>query len=87
VIQGILSTTNGLTGSQTVTVTFYNATSPSVLGTSFASLTINSTTQNAKFNNLSSTFTGATNYLQVVCVISGANLTAGNDVVVGIGLY
>jgi hypothetical protein len=87
VIQGILSNTNGLTGSQQVTVTFYNSTNMFVLGTSFASLTINSTTQVAKFNNTSSTFIGGTSYLQIVCVVSGANLSSGNDILVGIGLY
>jgi hypothetical protein len=87
VIQGILSNTNGLTGSQQVTVTFYNSTNMFGLGTSFASLTINSTTQVAKFNNKSSIFIGGTSYLQIVCVVSGANLSSGNDIVVGIGLY
>jgi hypothetical protein len=84
--EGILSATNSLTGLQNVTVTLYKSQVPNILGTSFATLTINSTSINAKFQNISMTFTSG-DYIQVQCVISGANLTAGNDIIVGLAIY
>jgi hypothetical protein len=69
-------------------VNFYKSSSSNVLGTLFAGpLVINSTTQDIKFQNKSATFNSLTEFLQIRAVISGANLTAGNDVLVGVGLY
>ena len=88
IFEGLLSATTNLTGLQTITVTFYKSTSPNVLGTSFAGpLVINVGTQITKFQNKCTTFNPLTDFLQIQCVISGANLTAGNNVCVAIAGY
>ena len=88
VFEGLVTTTQGLTGAQVVTVNFYKSSSSNVLGTLFAGpLVINSGTQTLKFQNKSATFNPLTEYLQIRCVVSGADLTASNDVLVGVGLY
>ena len=88
VFEGLLTTTQGLTGLQVVTVDLYKSSSANVLGTQFAGpLVINATTKDVKFQNKCATFNALTEYLQIRCVISGADLTAGNDVLVGVALY
>jgi hypothetical protein len=89
VFEGLLTTSQGLTGAQVATVTLYkSSTTPNSLGTLFAGpLVINSTTQSVKFQNKSATFNPLTEFLQIRCVISGQDLTAGNDVTAGIALY
>jgi hypothetical protein len=88
IFEGLLSSTTVLTGTQVVTVTFYKSTTPNTLGTQFAGpLVINSTTPVVKFQNSCATFTPLVDFLQIRCVISGASLTAGNDITVGVGLY
>ena len=76
-----------ITGSQVVTVNFKKSTSSNVAGTTFASLVLNSSTQITKFNNISSTFNTLTDFLQIQAVISGANLTAGCDIIVAVSTY
>jgi hypothetical protein len=88
VFEGLVTTTQGVTGAQVVTVNFYKSTTSNVLGTLFAGpLVLNSTTQTVKFQNKSASFNPLTDYLQVQCGVTGANLAVGNDVLVGVGLY
>jgi hypothetical protein len=58
-----------------------------VLGTSFATMVLNSSTQLASFTGISSTFSRLTDFLQVEIQVSGANLTAGTDISIGLSLY
>ena len=76
-----------ITGSQVVTVSFLKSTSKGVDGTAFATLTLNSATQVARFNTISSSFTPLTDFLQIKVVVSGANLTAGCDIICSVSLY
>jgi len=87
VFGGLLTASKSITGSQVITVTLYKSTSSSVLGTSFASMVLNSSTQIASFSGISSTFTRLTDFLQVRIVVSGANLTAGTDISIGLAIY
>jgi hypothetical protein len=78
-------------GSSTVTINFYKSAIRSTLGTLFATLAISGTAQIAKFQNKVATFYPVTNgnadYLQVECIITGANLVAQNDICVAVGAY
>ena len=87
VFGGLLTASRTITGSQVVTTTLYKSASSSVLGTSFASMVLNSSTQIASFTGISSSFNPLTDFLQVQIVVSGANLTAGTDISVGLSLY
>jgi hypothetical protein len=87
VFEGLLTASRSITGSQVVTVRLYKSTSSSVLGTSFASMVLNSSTQLASFTGISSTFRRLTDFLQVEIQVSGANLTAGTDISIGLSLY
>ena len=87
VFQGILNTSVDITGSQVVTVTLYKSSLPRTLGTAFASMVLNSTTQTNYFTNVSSTFNARTDFLQVQVVVSGANLTAGCDIMISVSTY
>jgi hypothetical protein len=89
VFEGLVTTTQGLAGSEEITVTFYKSTSSNTLGTAFAGPLILTSTgpQTLKFQNKSATFNPLTDYLQVECVIAVSNLAVGNDVLVGVGLY
>ena len=87
VFEGLLTASQSITGSQVVTVTYYKSSSSTVLGTSFATLTLNSTKQIAIFSGISTTFNALTDFLQIQVVVSGASLTAGTDVIVSVSLY
>ena len=88
VFEGIVSATLGITGTQVVTVNFYKSTTQGVLGTQFAGpIVLNSSTQSARFQNSSTSFRPGIDYIQVQCIVSGAALTVGNDIDVGIALY
>jgi hypothetical protein len=87
VFGGLLTASKSITGSQVITATLFKSTSSSVLGTSFASMVLNSSTQIASFSGISSTFNRLTDFLQVQIVVSGANLTAGTDISIGLALY
>ena len=87
VFGGLLIASKAITGSQVVTATFYKSTSSLVLGTLFATLVLNSSTQIANFVNISTTFNALTDFLQIRVVVSGANLTAGTDVITSVSLY
>lgn len=86
VFDGVVSSTVAIPVGVTVTVTLYKSSTPNVLGTSFISTTLNSSTQNAVINNFATTFT-TTEYFQAVCVISGGSLTAGTNIAIAIGTY
>lgn len=86
VFDGVVSSTVAIPAGVTVTVTLYKSSTPNVLGTSFISATLNSSTQNAVINNFATTFT-TTEYFQAVCVISGGSLTAGTNIAIAIGTY
>jgi len=59
-----------------------------VLGTSFATMILNSSNINATFTTATChTFDPLTSYLQVQCVITGAALSAGTNIIVGLSLY
>lgn len=87
VFDGLLTATKAITGSQVVTVTFYKSTSSSVLGTSFTSLVLNSSTQIAHFSGTSISFNALTDFLQIRVVVSGASLTTGTDIITSVSLY
>jgi hypothetical protein len=87
IFNGLITATNEITGSQVVTVTFYKSTSSSVLGTSFATLTLNSSIQSAYLSDISSNFDSLLNFLQIQVIISGENLTAGTDIIVSVSLH
>ena len=86
VFDGVVSSTIAIPSGITVTVDLYKSTSPSVLGTSFQTVTLDSTTQNVIINNFASTF-DTTDYFQARCVITGGSLTAGTNICIAIGLY
>jgi hypothetical protein len=86
VFDGVISSTVAIPTGVTVTVTLYKSSTPNVLGTSFVSATLNSSTQNAVVNNFATTFT-TSDYFQAVCVISGGSLTAGTNIAIAIGTY
>jgi hypothetical protein len=87
VFEGLVSASKTITGSQVITVTILKSTSSSVLGTSFATMVLNSSTQIASFSGISSTFNRLTDFLQVQIVVSGANLTAGTDISIALAIY
>lgn len=89
VFEGIATTTNGLTGNQTVNVNLYKQSSSSATGgvPFYGPITLNSGTQTVKFSGKSQFFNSQTDYLQVECIISGDPLTAGNDVIVDLAKY
>ena len=87
IFEGLISSTIAITGSQVVTVSFLKSASSGTSGTSFASLVLNSTTQIAKFTGISSTFNTMTDFLQIRVAVSGANLTAGCDIICTVGVY
>lgn len=76
-----------LLNSDSVTVTLYKSSSPSVLGTSFATLTANTTNgSSVRIENVSSTFNPVTDYLQVQ--ITTTNLTnSGTTIMVYLPVY
>ena len=86
VFDGVISSTVAIPVGVTVTVTLYKSSTPNVLGTSFVSATLNSSTQNAVINNFATTFT-TTEYFQAVCEISGGSLTSGTNIAIAIGTY
>jgi len=87
IYEGIASSTKTL-GSSVVTIRLYYSSSATVLGTSFATMIINSTNINATFTTATCyTFIPLTSYLQVQCVITGAALTAGTNIIVGLSTY
>ena len=87
VFGGLLCASKAITGSQVITAKYYKSTSLSVLGTLFATLVLNSSTQIANFTTISISFNSLTDFLQVEIVVSGANLTAGTDVITSVSLY
>jgi len=86
IFDGVVSSTVAIPAGVDVIVTLYNATSPSVLGTSFKSATLNSSTQNLIISNFASTFE-TSNYFQARCDVSGGSLTAGTNICIAIGLF
>lgn len=86
IFDGVVSSTIAIPSGHTVTVDLYKSTSPSVLGTSFQTVTLNSTTQNVIIHNFASTF-DTTDYFQARCVVTGGSLTAGTNICIAIGLY
>lgn len=86
IFDGVVSSTVAIPVGVDVIVTMYKATSPSVLGTSFKSATLNSSTQNLIISNFASTFE-TSNYFQARCDVSGGSLTAGTNVCIAIGLF
>ena len=87
VFEGLVSPSLPITGSQVVTVNFIKSTSSGVVGTTFASLVLNSSTHIVQFTNISSSFEKLTDFLQIQVVVSGDNLTAGCDIIVGVSTY
>jgi hypothetical protein len=93
VFEGILSATKALPVASTVTVNLYKSDSPTLLGngtnngTPFAVLVITSAVPLFKFQNKVGRFNPTTEFLQVQAEVSGATLTAGTDVTLGLGLY
>jgi hypothetical protein len=87
VFGGLVSASRSITGSQVITVTILKSTSSSVLGTSFATMVLNSSTQITSFTGISSIFNRLTDFLQVRIVVSGANLTAGTDISICLAIY
>ena len=76
-----------LSGSKTITINLFKSTSYSVLGTQFASLTLNSTRPTIyRLNNFASTF-NSSSYLQVQLVTS--NISGGDTIYImfRLGLY
>lgn len=86
VFDGVISSTVSIPAGVTVTVTLYKSSTPNVLGTSFISATLNSSTQNTVINNFATSFT-TSDYFQAVCVISGGSLTSGTNIAIAIGTY
>ena len=86
IFDGVVSSTVAIPVGVTVTVDLYKSSSPSVLGTSFKTAVLNSSTQNVVINNFATTF-DTTDYFQARCVVSGGNLTAGTNICIAIGLY
>jgi hypothetical protein len=86
VFDGVISSTVAIPVGVTVTVNLYKSATPNVLGTSFKSATLNSSTQNVVINNFATTFE-TTDYFQASCNISGGNLTAGTNICIAIGIY
>jgi hypothetical protein len=87
IFEGLITASLSITGSQVVTINFLKSTSATVAGTTFASLVLNSSTQITKFTNISSSFNTLTDFLQIQVVVSGANLTAGCDIIVAVSTY
>jgi hypothetical protein len=86
IFEGVISSTVAIPAGVTVTVTLYKSSTPNVLGTSFVSATLNSSTQNSVINNFATSFT-TSDYFQAACVISGGSLTAGTNITIAIGTY
>lgn len=86
IFDGVISSTVAIPAGVTVTVTLYKSSTPNVLGTSFKTATLNSSTQNVVINNFATSFT-TTDYFQASCVISGGSLTAGTNICIAIGIY
>lgn len=86
VFDGVISSTIAIPAGVTVTVDLYKSSTPNVLGTSFKTAVLNSSTQNLAINNFAMTF-ATTEYFQARCVISGGSLTAGTNICIAIGLF
>lgn len=86
IFDGVISSTVAIPAGVTVTVDLYKSSTPNVLGTSFKTAVLNSSTQNVVINNFATTFQ-ITEYFQARCVISGGSLTAGTNICIAIGLY
>ncbi len=86
IFDGVVSSTVAIPVGVTVTVDLFKSATPNVLGTSFKTITLNSSTQNQVINNFATTFT-TSEYFQARCVISGGSLTAGTNICIAIGLY
>jgi hypothetical protein len=87
VFEGMVSSSIAITGSQVVTVSFLKSSSSGVAGTSFGSVVLNSTKQIDRLIGISSTFNALTDFLQIRAVVSGANLTAGCDIICSVVVY
>jgi hypothetical protein len=87
IFEGMVSSSIAITGSQVVTVSFLKSSSSGVAGTSFGSVVLNSTQQINRLIGVSSTFNALTDFLQIRVVVSGANLTAGCDIICAVGVY
>jgi len=86
IFDGVISSTVAIPVGVTVTVDLYKSSTPNSLGTSFKTVTLNSSTQNQVINKFATTFT-TSDYFQARCVISGGSLTAGTNICIAIGLY
>jgi hypothetical protein len=86
IFDGVISSTVAIPAGVTVTVDLYKSATPNVLGTSFKTVVLNSSTQNQVINNFAATFE-TSNYFQARCVVSGGSLTAGTNICIAIGLY
>jgi len=87
VFEGIAYCNTNITDGTTLTIDFTKSSSSNTLGTSFATLVVNSANPLVKFQNKAMTFNPTSDFLHVRCVISSGSLVAGNDVVVAVGVY
>jgi hypothetical protein len=87
VIEGMTFCSANITDATTVTIDFLISADKTVVGTSFATLVIDATTNTPRFKNSAQIFNATTDFLQVRCVISNGSLAAGNDVMVSLGVY
>jgi hypothetical protein len=83
---GVVSSTQAIPVGVTVTVDLYKSSSPNVLGTSFKTAVLNSSTQNLVINGFAMTF-DTNEYFQARCIVANNALTAGTNICLAIGLY
>ena len=89
----IVSSSQDILGNGVVTIKMYktqtHGTAPLPAQQILSDIVINSSTPGftKKLQNKSATFATTTDYLVVQCITTGTNLTAGTNIIVGIGLY
>jgi hypothetical protein len=87
----IVSSSQDISGNGEVIIKLYKTTIHGTKGTQILStITLNSTSgpgYSKKLQNKSATFAASTDYLVVECETRGTNLTAGTNIIVGIGFY
>lgn len=86
IFEGVISSTVSIPVGVTVTVDLYKSSSPNVLGTSFQTATLDSSTQNVVINDFATSFT-TSDYFQARCVVSGGSLTSGTNIAIAISTY
>ena len=86
IFEGLAVSSLALPSPAVVTINFLKSTAINTIGTQFASIVLNSSTQIANFKNISSTFNSLTDFLQIQANVS-VNLTAGTDIVVSVATY